>query len=89
MAFARTHGEDALVCAVPRLTLRMLEDGGLSRHLGGTVIVLPDALGRFGLPRVLFTGRVFRPKMRDGSFALDLGELFSIFPVALLSRTNG
>jgi (1->4)-alpha-D-glucan 1-alpha-D-glucosylmutase len=81
VAFARRHGGRALICAVPRLTLRLLDEGG--GHIAwGARLPLPEGLPREWTDAV--TGEV-----RRGD-ALEARELFGSFPVAVLisgSRT--
>jgi len=74
VALARTHGREAVVCAVPRLVLRPLEAGGGRIEWSG-------ALPLGGLPtrfRDAITGA------RHEGPELPLARLFADFPVALL-----
>jgi (1->4)-alpha-D-glucan 1-alpha-D-glucosylmutase len=76
-AFARLHQDGAVVCAVPRLVLRLLEEGRGAIQWQGT---LP--LRGLGLPpglRDVVTG------VRHRGDAISLDRLFSDFPVALLA----
>jgi (1->4)-alpha-D-glucan 1-alpha-D-glucosylmutase len=75
-AFARTHGGRAVICAVPRLVLRPLEEGGGAIRWDG---VLPLGAGLPRRWRDVVTGAV-----REGE-RLPLAELFEDFPVALLA----
>ncbi|BDG03882.1 malto-oligosyltrehalose synthase [Anaeromyxobacter oryzae] len=76
LAFARSHGGRAVVCAVPRLVLRLLEEGeGQIRWEGA--LPLPEGLPRRW--RDVVTGAV------HDADAPSLGALFADFPVALLA----
>ena len=76
LAFARTHGRDAVLCAVPRLVLRPARGGRRPDPLGG------DAPPAGGAPAPL-------PRRRDRSAPRGRGaparRLFADFPVALLA----
>jgi (1->4)-alpha-D-glucan 1-alpha-D-glucosylmutase len=74
-AFSRAVRGRALVCAVPRLVLPLLEAGGGAVRWEGT---LPLPAGLPGRWRDAVTGAT-----REGA-APPLAELFSDFPVALL-----
>jgi (1->4)-alpha-D-glucan 1-alpha-D-glucosylmutase len=75
VAFARTRGREAVVCAVPRLVLRPLDAGG-GRMTWTGALPLPDGLpSRF---RDAITGA------RHEGPELPLSRLFADFPVALL-----
>jgi (1->4)-alpha-D-glucan 1-alpha-D-glucosylmutase len=78
-AFARAVPGRALLCAVPRLVLGLLEEGRGSVRWEGT-LALPAALPRRW--RDVVTGAA-----RQGP-TLPLAELFSDFPVALLVSEN-
>jgi (1->4)-alpha-D-glucan 1-alpha-D-glucosylmutase len=78
-AFARAHASDAegraVVCAVPRLVLPLLEAGGGAVRWEGSLPLGPGLPGRW---RDVVTGAP-----REGVSFL-LSELFAEFPVALL-----
>ncbi|WP_242395408.1 malto-oligosyltrehalose synthase [Anaeromyxobacter oryzisoli] len=76
LAFARVRGDRAVLCAVPRLVLRLLEMGGGRIAWQGT-LPLPAGLPRRF--RDLVTGAV------HGAEAPALADLFADFPVALLA----
>jgi len=73
-AFARRHGDDRLVVAVPHLAYRLHEGGG--RPDWGTTGIVVPAPGDW---RNLFTGERFAGRERIGA-----GELYREFPVAVL-----
>jgi (1->4)-alpha-D-glucan 1-alpha-D-glucosylmutase len=75
VAFARRHEGRALLCAVPRLALRLLDEGG-GRVQWDARLQLPE-----GLPRQ-WTDAVGGEVLRGD--ALEARELFGSFPVALL-----
>ncbi|HWN15285.1 MAG TPA: malto-oligosyltrehalose synthase, partial [Candidatus Dormibacteraeota bacterium] len=88
LALARADGTDAVVAAVPRLTVRQ---GGLTGRilLGApawehTAVVLAEDLA--GVYRDRFTGLTVPSERRDGLVVLPAGALFAHFPVALLER---
>jgi (1->4)-alpha-D-glucan 1-alpha-D-glucosylmutase len=74
VAFARRHGQRALVCAVPRLVLGLADGGGAVAWQGR--LPLPA-----GFPRELRDAVTGARRRADG---LALAELFETFPVALL-----
>jgi (1->4)-alpha-D-glucan 1-alpha-D-glucosylmutase len=73
-AFARFHGETALIAVVPRLVYGLYRDGGPA-DWGATEIGLPSA----GPWRNVFSGEEFVARERARP-----GELFHDFPVAVL-----
>jgi (1->4)-alpha-D-glucan 1-alpha-D-glucosylmutase len=79
LAFARRSGTRALVCVVPRLVLRLLEQSGGAIGWEGRLPLPPELAGRY---RDLVTGAV-----HTGA-PLDLGRCFGDFPVALLWRED-
>ncbi len=84
VAFARSHERAWIVSVVPRRTVPLLDaPGGPRMALEGTVVQLPPALEGVGL-RDIYTGRKFVPERLGEAVVLDLGELFALFPVALL-----
>ena len=76
VAFARRHGESALVCAVPRLALGLLDAAAGGRVRWEGHIALPQGFRR-GLRNVVTGAR------HEGG-RLSLADLFADFPVALL-----
>jgi (1->4)-alpha-D-glucan 1-alpha-D-glucosylmutase len=74
-AFARVHEGRAALCAVPRLALRLAEEGGGAIRWEGR-LVLPE-----GIPARLVDAVTGEP--REGR-ALPLAALLGDFPVALL-----
>jgi (1->4)-alpha-D-glucan 1-alpha-D-glucosylmutase len=80
VAFARRHEGRALLCAVPRLTLRRLDEGG-GRIAWRSRLPLPEGLR--GDWTDVVTG-----ERRSGD-ALEARELFGSFPVALLVSWSG
>ena len=74
-AFARRHGETALVAAVPRLVHGLYRDGEPA-DWGATDIALPSA----GPWRDVFTGEALQ-----GSDRVRAADLFRRFPVAVLT----
>jgi (1->4)-alpha-D-glucan 1-alpha-D-glucosylmutase len=84
VAFVRRHERQWVVAVVPRWVTSLLDAAGGPREaLAGTRVHLPIALENATL-RDIFTGRAFTPERRDEHLVLDLGELLSLFPVALL-----
>ncbi|MEW6165641.1 MAG: malto-oligosyltrehalose synthase [Pseudomonadota bacterium] len=81
-AFARRHGDQALVAVVPRLTFKLLrERGGLplgDAVWGNTQIELPAALARRGWRDALTAAR------HGAAATLPLADVLAAFPVALL-----
>ena len=90
-AFARTHAEEKVVAAVPRLLENLIGDGP---PLGGSVwgedaVVLPPG-GGGRVYRHLFTGEIVEATdTRDGHHRLRVSTVFSSFPVALLVCVKG
>jgi len=89
LAFARRHGGDLAIVAVPRLCARLLADRA-SLPLGNEVwedtrVELPFALGEL---RNEFTGEVFVPEQQTDGFAVYASSLLRNFPVALLTGTD-
>jgi (1->4)-alpha-D-glucan 1-alpha-D-glucosylmutase len=76
VAFARRHGERTLLCVVPRLVGGLLEEAQEKIAWEGR-LPLPPQLRREYVDVVTGANRAGE--------ALDLGELFSDFPVSLLS----
>jgi (1->4)-alpha-D-glucan 1-alpha-D-glucosylmutase len=74
-AFARVHEGRAVVCAVPRLVLGLLDEGGGAIRWRGE-LPLADVGGPL---RDVVTGRLHRER------TLPLAALFGDFPVALLA----
>jgi (1->4)-alpha-D-glucan 1-alpha-D-glucosylmutase len=75
-AFARAVPGRALVCAVPRLVLALLEAGGGRVRWEGRLALPPGLPGRW-IDAVTGAARELAP-------GIELAELFSDFPVALL-----
>jgi maltooligosyltrehalose synthase len=84
-AYARMHGDQALIAIVPRLTMKLLAAAGGSSELplgeavwSDTAIELPRTLG----------GRTWRNVLTQEEHraqpALPLATLLAVFPVALL-----
>jgi len=82
-AFARRHGNRAVIALVPRLPLRLLGEHHAepvgAAVWGDTALELPSELADREW-RNVFTGELHR-----ASVALSLGRLLACFPVALLS----
>lgn len=85
IALARAHGQEGLVAVVPRFFMKISASGGLPSAMEGTDVLLPDAFARSSLRDVL-TGRVYSPREGPGGSRLSLGELFALFPLALLDK---
>jgi glycogen operon protein len=79
-AFARTLGEDRLICCVPRLPY-LLTRGESSWPLGAAWRDQTLRISHSGVYRDMFTDRRFEVKNE-----LKLAELLADFPVALLVR---
>jgi (1->4)-alpha-D-glucan 1-alpha-D-glucosylmutase len=88
-AFARTHGEEAVIAAVPRLTTRLVRDpDGLPVGEGfwsGTWLRTPDAAAGVRY-RDRFTGAILQTAAQPHGAVLPLAAVFAEFPVALLER---
>ncbi len=86
VAFARQRGAEAAVVVVPRLAWRLTEQGaGLPLGppaWGDTWMALPAGLG--GTLVDVLTGTRLGAQQRDGRAALDVAEVLSALPVALL-----
>ncbi|HJU16101.1 MAG TPA: malto-oligosyltrehalose synthase [Stellaceae bacterium] len=78
-AFARSHGGERLVVAVPRLVYRLYQ-GGLAARWGDTVLVLPPQ----DCWREVFGARSFGPLDRIGA-----ADLLAGFPVTVLLGLPG
>ena len=87
VAFARTHGDAALIFVGPRLCAPLL-DGDLRPPLGGdkwktSRLLLPAALaGRTFRHEI--TGAEIRPTMMSGRAWIFLGQVFEHVPVGIL-----
>jgi (1->4)-alpha-D-glucan 1-alpha-D-glucosylmutase len=88
LAFARTHGDDAVLAVAPRLCAPIF-GADLALPLGGAAwktsrILLPAELAgrRF---RHELTGAELRPVTRGAQSWLFVGQLFETVPVAILS----
>ena len=87
LAFLRTHGGEAVVVMVPRLTAQLLEAGPLCSTLTETWLVLPEELSGASL-RNVFTGRTWKTGTRpNGGAGLELGPMLRDFPLLLLEKT--
>ena len=75
VAFARRHGERRLLCAVPRLVLQLLDEGGGAIGWDARLPLPPELRGTY---TDLVTGE------RRAGDALDAAELFAGFPAAIL-----
>jgi (1->4)-alpha-D-glucan 1-alpha-D-glucosylmutase len=75
LAFARSHGADCIVVAVPRLVAAIYDDAGVAEW-GDTALVLPA--GRRW--RNIFSGRRIA-----GADRIAARDLFADFPVAVLA----
>lgn len=89
--FARIHGEQALVAAVPRLVAGLQPEAMVppvgSEVWGDTWMTVPS--WRPGsLYRNLFTGETLVTVTRDDHQTLPAGLVFGEFPVALLERMS-
>ncbi len=88
-AFARMHGEEAVVVVVPRLVAGLLPDHAgppLGPAVwGDTVIAVPSwrPASRY---RNVLTGEVLSTSTADDRQTLPLGEVLRHFPVAMLER---
>lgn len=86
-AFARRHGAAGVVATVPRLTVRLTQQG--TRWPVGadvwedTVVVLPPDLAAEAYHDA-FTGGTVRPMPRNGQVVLAVSALLAEFPVALV-----
>jgi (1->4)-alpha-D-glucan 1-alpha-D-glucosylmutase len=82
VAFMRSDGPKRAIALVPRLTLRLLEDGGgiaiPPATWGETVVTLPPGIGTRRY-RDIFTGAVLEPDAM-----LPVASLLGRFPVSLL-----
>lgn len=88
-AFARIHGDEAVVTVVPRLVAGLNPDAKTapigSGVWGDTAITVPS--WRPGSPyRNLFTGEILCSVTAEGRQALPLAQILGLFPVALLER---
>jgi (1->4)-alpha-D-glucan 1-alpha-D-glucosylmutase len=86
VAFARVHGEDAVIVAAPRL-MAPLVGADLAPPLGGagwktSRVILPPALADRTF-RHEITGAEIRPTSAGGQAWIFAGELFETVPVAL------
>jgi (1->4)-alpha-D-glucan 1-alpha-D-glucosylmutase len=89
-AFARSHADEQVVVAVPRLLARLIGNGLPLGYpvWGEDVVMLPaEADGR--VYRNLFTGEIVETPEREAHRALPLAAAFSGFPVAMLERVRG
>jgi (1->4)-alpha-D-glucan 1-alpha-D-glucosylmutase len=87
-AFARTHGEETILVAVPRLVVGLTE-GTEQPPLGDgvwghtTLLLPPEHAGR--TYRHLYTGERLTVRVRAGQPSLVLADVFRHFPVAFLA----
>jgi len=85
-AFARRDDERVALVAVPRLTTRLVEAGGLplgSEVWGDTELEL-DGVSAGETFRCVFSGSRVRAEAREGSVVVRAAEVFAGFPVAIL-----
>jgi (1->4)-alpha-D-glucan 1-alpha-D-glucosylmutase len=89
VAFARRHGDETVVAAVPRLGLTLSPEGGAA--LGAawltTWLNVPDATYAVKWCNLL-TGDRFDTRQAEGTTVLALGDVFRTCPVALLVPLN-
>jgi (1->4)-alpha-D-glucan 1-alpha-D-glucosylmutase len=85
-AFARTHGEQHAIVAVPRLVANLVPDADVAplgeRVWGDTLIALPDPPA--GAYRQAFTGRCVTPERHGDQAHLRAADVFEDFPIAFL-----
>lgn len=87
-AFARLHGDHAVVAAVPRLVAELCPDVRLplgSEVWGDTWVTVPSWRPGSGY-RNLFTGEALSSQSAGDRQTLSLSEVFAQFPVAMLER---
>jgi (1->4)-alpha-D-glucan 1-alpha-D-glucosylmutase len=87
-AFARRTGDRSALVAVPRLPARLYADSArppLGEAVWEDTRVLLSELDHIPRWRNVFTGEDLVPVNRQGQLSLTAAELFSHFPVALLS----
>ena len=87
-AFARTHGTQSVVVAVPRLPATLLADADVppvGEHVWGdtTIDAPPDAPASY---RHVLTGATVCACDKDGRPAIRAADVFASFPVAFLER---
>jgi (1->4)-alpha-D-glucan 1-alpha-D-glucosylmutase len=85
-AFARTHGAQSVVVAVPRLPSTLLPEADaapLGEHIWGDTTIDAPAGGPASYRHVL-TGTTICTRQTDGHRAFRAAEVFAGFPVALL-----
>jgi (1->4)-alpha-D-glucan 1-alpha-D-glucosylmutase len=90
-AFAREHAGRRVVTVVPRL-VRTLTAGREQWPLGAgiwrdTVVALPESCVGLQFTHA-FTGDLVTARSHPGACVLELGEVFSRFPVAILHATE-
>jgi len=85
-AFARTHGAQSVVVAVPRLPATLLPDADaapLAEHVWGDTTIEAPAEGPASYRHVL-TGATVCARDAEGRRVLRAAEVFAGFPVAFL-----
>jgi (1->4)-alpha-D-glucan 1-alpha-D-glucosylmutase len=88
VAFARRHGEQEMIAVAPRLIGELLPspaDSPTGQAWGNTRLPLPGGNER-GRYRSIFTDELLGVRGDQGDAALELSEVLSEFPVALLER---
>jgi maltooligosyltrehalose synthase len=87
VAFARVHGEEAVLVAAPRLCSRLV-DANRPMPLGGETwktsrVLLPPALG-WRTFRDEITGAEIRPASTENQSWIVAGQAFETLPIAIL-----
>ena len=92
VAFARRHGNSAVIVAVPRMCARLLVNGATSLTESSiwedTGVELPPELSKSKY-RDAFTAKLIVPEKAGGSLFLPASSLMADFPVALLTVESG
>jgi (1->4)-alpha-D-glucan 1-alpha-D-glucosylmutase len=88
-AFARRHGDEAVVAVVPRLTSSLVAGGAapVGAMWEGTALRLPPGLPA-GSAECLLTGRRLRLAAGGEGGTLSVADLFATFPVSLLALSG-
>ena len=86
IALTRTLEGQVVIAAAPRLTVALLDAGGLAESMAQTVLVVPSGLEGEPL-RNVFTGETVTPRRNEeGQVVLELRPLLEQFPVLLLTN---